>query len=67
MASKRADRWRKVQLHATVFPEVKERMKREAEELGMSLSGYINLCTLYFQDGCMGKGHEGEQHETPES
>lgn len=67
MASKRADRWRKAQLHATVSPEVKKRMKREAEELGMSLSGYINFCMLYFQDVCMGKGHEDAQHETPES
>lgn len=61
MASKSADRWRKAQLHATVSPEVKERMKREAEELGMSMSDYINLCTYYFQDLRDDKGEWDEQ------
>ena len=41
---------RKVQLHAVIDAETKERMKREANSLGLSLSGYVNLCTRYFQD-----------------
>ena len=41
---------RKSQLHALIDAEAKERMKREAAELGMTLSAYVNLCTIFFQD-----------------
>lgn len=50
MTLKNANRWRKVQLHATIEPEIKERMKREAAEMGVSMSRYINICTRCFQE-----------------
>lgn len=41
---------RKVQLHAVIDAETKERMKREARNLGLTLAGYVNFCTLFYQD-----------------
>lgn len=37
-------------LYVTIDPETKERLQLEAEELGIPLSKYIDLCAHYFQD-----------------